>query len=51
MLVPASPTPLMPSSLLGEGVSMCSSSGSGTSVAYGMRKSAKEAFWICPRAS
>jgi hypothetical protein len=43
-IVPASPTPLTPSALLGDGVSMWMSSGSGTSVAYGMRKSMKLAF-------
>ena len=50
-IVPASPTPLTPSALLGDGVSVWNSDGSGTSVAYGIRKSMKLAFSSWPWSS
>jgi hypothetical protein len=51
-MTPASPAPLMPSGLRGEGVSRWSMSMcSGTSVTYGIRKSMKDALTSCPFSS
>ena len=51
-MTPASPAPLMPSGLSGDGVSRWSMSIEvGTSVTYGMRKSMNEAFRSWPASS
>lgn len=50
-IVPASPTPLMPSGLSGDGVSWCRISMFGISVAYGMRKSMNPALRSDPSSS
>ncbi|MFC6935369.1 hypothetical protein ACFQHO_37055 [Actinomadura yumaensis] len=50
-ITPASPAPLMPSGLSGDGVSRWSISTAGTSVAYGIRKSMNEALRSWPDAS
>jgi hypothetical protein len=50
-MVPASPAPLMPSGLSGDGVSRWSISTFGTSEAYGIRKSMNEAFSSWPFSS
>ena len=50
-MVPASPTPLTPSGLTGDGVSVWWISGAGTSVAYGIRKSMKLALSSWPVSS
>ena len=47
-MTPASPAPLIPSGFSGDGVSWWSMSMSGTSEAYGIRKSMNEAFCSCP---
>src|SRR5262249_36491969 len=49
-ITPASPAPLMPSGFSGDGVSRWSISTTGTSEAYGIRKSMNEAFssWPAP---
>jgi hypothetical protein len=50
-MVPASPAPLMPSGLSGDGVSRWSISTLGTSEAYGIRKSMNDAFSSWPFSS
>ena len=50
-MVPASPAPLIPSGLSGLGVSRWSVSTCGTSEAYGMRKSMKDALSSWPDSS
>ena len=50
-MTPASPAPLMPSGFSGDGVYWWSMATSGTSDAYGIRKSMNEAFCSCPSAS
>ena len=51
-MTPASPAPLMPSGLSGDGVSRWSISiRAGTSVTYGIRKSMNDALSSCPDSS